>query len=105
MSLRSRAEYTPEWNIDKDDWRIRERIKYTPIKFNDKFKSSIHVEDELFFGLNNEFDYNRNRLGCGFESHLTEHITSDIYYFSEFKQGKVDWGRSDIFGLTLKYKF
>jgi len=104
FSLRNRLEYVPDWGLDKDNLRHRIRIKYSPFSFGKNHISFPYFYNEFFFGLNDHFDYVRNRIGGGLETNLTKHLTSNFYYFSEKKQ-KRDWRHVNVFALSLKYKF
>lgn len=109
LALRTRAEFTPGHELGdldtENDYRIRERIKYDLPYSWTKFKLTPFVYDEVFFDMDNGFDFTRNRVGAGIGYTITKHIYGDLYYFHETKQSGTHWVDADIGALIIRYKF
>ena len=109
LALRTRGEFTPGHELGsldtENDYRIRERIKYDLPYSWTKFKLTPFVYDEVFFDMDNSFDFTRNRVGGGIGYTITKHIYGDLYYFHETKKSGNSWVDADIGALIIRYKF
>jgi len=109
LAFRTRGEFTPGHelgNLDtENDYRLRERIKYDLPYSWTKFKLTPFIYDEVFFDLDNGFDFTRNRAGAGIGYTITKHIYGDLYFFHETKKSGSTWVDADVGALIIRYKF
>ena len=109
LAFRTRFEFIPGHELGNlntsNDYRVRERIKYDlPFSWT-RFKLTPFVYDEVFFDMDNNFQFTRNRGGAGIGYTLTKHIFGDIYYFHETRLSGSHWVDADIAALIIRYKF
>ena len=109
LAFRTRFEFIPGHELGNlrtaNDYRVRERIKYDLPYSWTKFKLTPFIYDEVFFDMDNGFEFNRNRAGGGIGYSITKNIFGDLYYFHETKLSGSTWVDADIGALIIRYKF